>query len=288
MQLTRYQQPTEFIARTRDTFLQNEAINSLILGISLGLEHTSTFAEYSGSPYLATVEDDSTLVLAAVMTPPYNIILYSRSNNYQPALELLLGEIRARQLPLPGCIGPEPLVSDFARLWQRQTAQLYNITLNERLFSLSTVDHPPSAPGTIRLATDADFPLVNQWLLEFHLEAQPGENLDHELFEQTNRRKMRNGDIYLWELPGGEIVSLAGKTRPIVHTISIGPVYTPPAYRGKGYASNCVAALSQHLLDSGWQSCCLFTDLANPTSNSIYQKIGYRPLCDFNMYTFGA
>lgn len=286
MRLTTYQHPTKFTARTRDVLLQNEAANSLLLGISQRLEKDDTFAEYTATPYLTIVEEESSLVLAAAMTPPYNIILYSRPADYQHALELLIQDIRARQLVLPGCSGPEPLASDFARLWHQRTGHPYHIGTNERLFILTEVIPPPVVPGILRPATDDDFPLVNQWLLEFQQEAQHAENIDRRLIEETTRRKMRAGEIYLWELPDGETVSLAGKTRPIVHTISVGPVYTPPKYRGKGYASNCVAALSQHLLNSDWQSCCLFTDLANPTSNSIYQKMGYQPVCDFNVHLF--
>jgi uncharacterized protein len=285
MHLTTYQNPHEFIARTHDVFLQNEAANSLILGISSNLERDDILTEYTARPYLATVDDDSTLVLAAVMTPPYNIILYTRPADYQQALELLIQDIRTYQLVLPGCNGPEPLASEFAHLWQQHTSQPYHIDVNERLFILTSVTPPPTAPGILRPATDDDFPLANQWLLAFRQETNP-HDLDQQLIEAANRRKIHDGDIYLWELPHGETVSLVGRTRPLVHTISIAPVYTPPQYRGKGYASNCVAALTQHLLDSGWQSCCLFTDLANPTSNSIYQKIGYRPICDFTIYRF--
>ncbi len=82
------------------------------------------------------------------------------------------------------------------------------------------------------------------------------------------------------------MVSLAGKTRPMPHGIVIGPVYTPPELRGHGYASAVTAGLSQHLLDSGYQFVALFTNLANPISNSIYMKIGYKPLGDFNEYKF--
>jgi predicted GNAT family acetyltransferase len=79
---------------------------------------------------------------------------------------------------------------------------------------------------------------------------------------------------------------LAGAARPTVNGIAIGPVYTPPQFRGKGYASSLVAKLSQHLLDQGRTFCTLFTDLANPTSNRIYQNIGYRPVCDYTVYRF--
>ncbi len=100
------------------------------------------------------------------------------------------------------------------------------------------------------------------------------------------RRGIGNGEVYLWVLSDGAIVSLLATTRPVSRVISIASVYTPPELRGHGYASRSVAALSQHLLDSGWQRCSLFTDLSNPTSNSIYQQVGYRPVRDFNEYDF--
>ena len=68
--------------------------------------------------------------------------------------------------------------------------------------------------------------------------------------------------------------------------IKVSPVYTPPEYRGKGYATSCVAAVSQHLLNTGYKYCFLFTDVANPTSNHIYQKIGYQPVCEISDYSF--
>ena len=79
---------------------------------------------------------------------------------------------------------------------------------------------------------------------------------------------------------------MAGQGPHSSHGITVNLVYTPPELRGRGYASACVAALSQQLLDAGWEFCTLYTDLANPTSNSIYQRIGYRPVCDSNEYHF--
>jgi predicted GNAT family acetyltransferase len=83
-----------------------------------------------------------------------------------------------------------------------------------------------------------------------------------------------------------EPVSMAGSARPVGKGITIGLVYTPPEKRRKGYAAALVAALSQHMLDSGYEYCTLFTDLANPTSNEIYQRIGYRPIADYDTYLF--
>jgi predicted GNAT family acetyltransferase len=93
--------------------------------------------------------------------------------------------------------------------------------------------------------------------------------------------------LYVWE-DGGQPRSLAGYTGFTPNGVRIGPVYTPPEQRRHGYASAVTAAVSQLLLDSGRRFCFLFTDLANPTSNAIYQAIGYRPVVDMDMYAFGA
>ena len=89
---------------------------------------------------------------------------------------------------------------------------------------------------------------------------------------------------YIWE--DNAPVSLAAGSQFSVTTSRIGPVYTPPAYRRKGYATACVAALSQKLLDEGCDRCFLLTDLENPTSNHIYQQIGYIPVCEWHEYSF--
>ena len=79
---------------------------------------------------------------------------------------------------------------------------------------------------------------------------------------------------------------MAGYTREMQTAIGVAFVYTPPYYRGKGYASSCVAQISQIALDKGFTKCVLYTDLLNPISNSIYKKIGYRPVCDSLMLEF--
>lgn len=79
---------------------------------------------------------------------------------------------------------------------------------------------------------------------------------------------------------------MAGFSGKTPNGIRINLVYTPPKYRKKGYATSCIAALSQTLLDAGHKYCFLFTDLANPTSNHIYQTIGYQPVCKMNNYWF--
>jgi predicted GNAT family acetyltransferase len=150
---------------------------------------------------------------------------------------------------------------------------------------LTHVIAPRPGPGSLRIATPDDTTLVVGWAKAFQEEALHTSPSDEEALAWT-RTRIGNGEVYLWVLPDGAIVSLVGTTRPVSHVISIAPVYTPPELRGHGYASRSVAALSQHLLDRGWQRCSLFTDLSNPTSNSIYQQVGYRPVRDFHEYDF--
>jgi predicted GNAT family acetyltransferase len=149
--------------------------------------------------------------------------------------------------------------------------------MSERMYKLTEVTPPAGVPGYLRQANEGDTELLARWLREFHNEAtpnQPGRDPT-----QVAQQKIQEGAFFIWD--DGNPVSLAGSTRPTVRGISVGPVYTPPGLRRRGYASACVAALSQRLLDQGYEYCTLFTDLANPTSNDIYQQVGYRPVCDF-------
>ncbi len=104
------------------------------------------------------------------------------------------------------------------------------------------------------------------------------------VFSNRERGESRDSDLFLWQ--DGEPVSMAAKARPTRHGTTVILVYTPPALRGRGYATACVASLSQTLLDSGRLFCTLFADRANPISNHLYERIGYRPIGSFTELTF--
>ena len=94
------------------------------------------------------------------------------------------------------------------------------------------------------------------------------------------------GGLTLWET-AGEPVSMAGLTRPAAGQVRVGPVYTPPAHRGRGYGGAVTAAVSQAARDAGAAEVVLFTDLANPTSNALYQRLGYEAVSDRAIFSFG-
>jgi predicted GNAT family acetyltransferase len=93
-------------------------------------------------------------------------------------------------------------------------------------------------------------------------------------------RRLEGDDEGLWLWDDDGPVSMAGFGGATPNGIRIGPVFTPSERRGRGYATALVAAFSEWLLRRGRRFCFLFTDLANPTANRIYEQIGYRRICE--------
>ena len=162
----------------------------------------------------------------------------------------------------------QPLVGCSAGLWRR-----------ERIYRLTEVVPPTGVEGTARLAGAHDLRLIADWLNAFaEFTGEPGDG------EAAAADAIARNRALLWVDP--EPVSVAVRGRMTRTGASVGPVYTPQENRGRGYASAATAALSARLLESGRAFCCLYTDLDNPTSNRIYQRIGYRPVVDVNHYRF--
>lgn len=280
MRLTRYESAPAFLARTQGWLEQEEAANSLIVGITVRLaEHPDRIKQ---PPYLAAVEDKGSLVAAAVMTPPHRVILSSAAGADPAPLRLIADDLRAGGWRVPGVMAPSATSEAFAQLWSATTGHAYRPGMRERAYELRRVIPPAPAPGRLRPAIEAELPLAAAWAYNFMQDAGlPGTAEEARAIAEL---RIADRDLFFWDDSGP--VSMAAKTRRSTHGISISLVYTPRELRQRGYASACVAALSQQLLAAGWQFCALFTDLANPTSNDIYQRIGYRPVCDFTEYDF--
>lgn len=280
MKLQTYINAVEFLDRVRDDLEANESANNLMLGLAARLRKDPL--RYGSAPYFAVVEDKDTLALAGIMTPPHNLIIYSVYDDIRQPAKFMANDLRANNWKVNGVGGPTDLAQIFVEVWTGITGQLSQIAMKQRIYELRLVIPPTGIPGHLRKATEADFDLVSEWSYGFTKDAFGEANRQEA--QVSARRVIDDGGLYIWE--DGVSVSMASAARGTAHGISISYVYTPPDYRRRGYASACVAALSQLQLDAGRQFCCLFTDLANPTSNSIYQKIGYQPVCDYNVYKF--
>ncbi len=183
---------------------------------------------------------------------------------------------------VPGVSGPPDAVRAIAAAWTRRTAGVARRSMEEAMHVLDAVNDPPHpAPGDLRRAQPAERSLLVAWMADFAREAGvPGGDRAEAIVDGWLRR----GGLWLWDDAGA--VSLLGTTRPVAGVVRIGPVYTPPERRGRGYAGTAVAAASRRALAHGAGRCMLFTDLANPTSNKIYAEVGFRRVGDWEEHTF--
>ncbi|MEV0771819.1 GNAT family N-acetyltransferase [Nocardia salmonicida] len=165
----------------------------------------------------------------------------------------------------------------FAEHWSTTSSGTYRETYTTRLFRLGS-PYVPEAPGAPRLATVDDLAVCLALIEGFRVEA----DAPHRLDETAVRRRIEAGTTWLWA-HNGTPVTLVARQAAVLGWARIGPVYTPPRYRGNGFASALTATVASRIRAEGADA-CLFTDLANPTSNKIYQRIGFEPVRDFVHY----
>ncbi|MBK8901182.1 MAG: GNAT family N-acetyltransferase [Anaerolineaceae bacterium] len=282
MNVKAFKSPNDFLDAVQDYLEVQEALNSLMLGLAFRLSQSAP--RRRNRPFLAVVEDGGEVVGAAVMTPPRKLILYSHLADCQPMVRALWSALQGSRWTVPGVLGPAEAADAWAKLWEMENGRSPQPGMRQRVFELRQVRPLALPPGHLRLANADDFAQMVTWVKGFHEDAHLREELD--ALELLTRSKIVNDELFLWESEAGEVVTMAAKTRPTRHGIAVSLVYTPAEHRGCGYATACVATLSQQLLDDGYQFCTLFTDLSNPVSNHIYEKIGYTAVADFHEYYF--
>jgi FR47-like protein len=236
----------------------------------------------TGPPLWITIEsDDGEVIGAAVRTPPRAVVLPAIPADMAAGFADFIREVPAAQ-DLPGVTGPVAQASAFADRWAARSGCDVRTHTRMRLYRMAELLPPPAERGSWRLADGNDFDLCFDWFLDFpvaagHLTGPPAEAADV-------RERLAGRRIGLWGIDG-EPVSLAGWTLPASGVVRVGPVYTPRQHQRRGYGTAATAAATAGILATGAEA-CLFTDLSNPTSNSIYQKIGYRPVADFAELVF--
>jgi len=269
-----------FLDLAGDFLTAREAEHSLIFGILSNIEADPN--QYDGPPYLATITHGDRVVGSAIRTPPWRIVLSEM--DHPGAVHRLVEDLAGEAIP--GAVGPSEATTHFAEAWvEAGRPGKPRLNRHERGFQLSRVIPPRPTTGRMAIAGPEHRQLVVDWLEAFHAEATLT-NPRQDFGAMADRWIRREGrTVYLW-IDGGRPVSMTGAGGRTPNGIRVGPVYTPPAERGHGYASNLVAQVSQAMLDAGRTYVFLFTDLANPTSNKIYQAIGYEPVNDVDEWEF--
>ena len=281
MRIERHHDPAEFFALVAPFLERREAEHNLQLGFRERLE-ADRHAFGPADPLLYAALDDAGGVAAvATQTPPFGLVL---SEADDPAIVHLLAQRLAEDgAVLPTAGGPVALVRAFAERWSALTGAVASVQIEERIYEADAVVHPEGVAGGMRPYAGADRPLAIRWMRAFFDEAMPG-SPEAQVERFVDGRAAGRGSLVLWE-DDGRVVSLAGHAGETPNGSRVGPVYTPPELRGRGYASAVTAALTERLLERR-RLCFLYTNLANPTSNSIYQRIGYRAVADVTVWRF--
>jgi RimJ/RimL family protein N-acetyltransferase len=210
---------------------------------------------------------------ACLQTPPWPVLLTALPAG---AAAELARTFAGR--PLSGVNGRSADAEEFAAAWP----QPFHPGMQTRLFRLAELTPPdPSPPGRARLATADDRPLLLEWIQEFHAEiGEPRAD-----FAVLVDDRLSFGGWWLWEVDGTP-VALAGRTRPEARMVRVIAVYTPPGRRARGFGGAATVAVTRAALDTGATDVVLFTDIANRTSNALYQRLGYRPVEDRSVLEF--
>ena len=271
-----------FRDRAMPLLMRDECANCVMIGI-IGRLVEGKPASRSGevvTPLLMTVEQGGEVLAVATQTPPH-ALLFSPLD--ESSAVSLADHLHARQWEGTQFSGIIPSVHLVARRWQSHVKRDFVPHIALRLFRTSRVIDPPPATGELRGASRDDMAVVTEWIAAFGREI-------NEPFPNAARAAelgIDEGRIQVWTVDR-EPRSICAWQGPTPNSVRIGLVYTPPEFRGRGYASNAVAELTRRLLGSGRMYCTLFTDKSNPTSNSVYTKIGYEPVADFEHVKFDA
>jgi RimJ/RimL family protein N-acetyltransferase len=211
---------------------------------------------------------------AISLTPPYGVLLGELPPDSET--ELVTG-LRERGVAIADVIGTVDATGRFAAAWTAGTDLGVELAMRQRLYTLDGVRPPTPPAGSARRATVAELELVMTWMRRFHQEAEASSAMPQ---REMYQRRIELGLQWLWLDERGEPVSIAGRNIMVAGVSRIGPVYTPPEFRRHGYGAAVTAACTQDALDCGARQVVLFTDEANPISNTIYQRIGFRALDD--------
>ena len=196
------------------------------------------------------------------------------------AVVALVDAIAEAGITLPGVNGDAATAASFAGQWSERCKSAAAPFQGMRLYELSELGEAPYTESCLRQAGSADRSLVTLWTRAFQEEI--GESAND--IELRVDRGLAAGEIWLWD-QDGDTTSMALGRDPVQGVVRLSGVYTPPGKRKRGYAAACVYALSKHLRDRGYR-CILYTDLSNPTSNSIYRRIGYKAVAEALRYRF--
>ncbi|HEX5204756.1 GNAT family N-acetyltransferase [Paractinoplanes rhizophilus] len=267
----------EAFASTSDDFLRSRPVeHTVFLTLVDTLRRKGPHAYGSGAPIFGQWRAGDGSVDGVLLQTPPHPMLFSRlpAGAVTEALDVLAGR------PLPGVNMLADDAAAFVAGWPAAATERMRV----RLYRLGELTPPPPPAGRARIADGGDRELLLGWFAAFHHEI---DGVHEDDFGEVVDDRVGHGDITLWEVDGTP-VSMAARSRPEAGMVRIQMVYTPAVHRGHGYGGAATSSVSRAALDAGASDVVLFTDLSNPTSNGLYQRLGYRPVLDRVVMEFAS
>jgi ribosomal protein S18 acetylase RimI-like enzyme len=264
--------PAFVLSRSGGFLSSRPVVHNLVLSIL----HARVAQGDPGRYWMAIQQDDTVgVVVQSPLTFPATL------TPMEPRVATAMADAIAEMgIALPGINGEAATAAMFAGQWSERSKSAATPFQGNRLYELWEVGEVPEVEGKLRQAGPKERNLMILWTQAFQNEIGESDN-DTELRVD---RGLAAGHLWLWDR-SGETVSMAVIREPVCGVVRLSGVYTPPEKRKHGYAEACVRALSKQLRDAGHR-CILYTDLGNPTSNSIYRRIGYRAVAEATRYRF--
>ena len=268
IQLHVYEEVVNFKKEVIPFLEKNEQENNLILGVLQMVQQPI---------FMGVAKQEEEVAVVFLQTEEKKQIIVATSEMVEEAIVELAKKLAEVYPNVPGLIGNKKVVQRLAEEIAVLENKKMNVVMEQGVYALQQVKKKWTEEGIFREINSDELPVIEKWIYQFCEDV----NLPttKEEAEQTAHTLITNHRLFGLEIDG-KLVSVAAKTRPTKNNITINIVYTPKEERKKGDASNCVAALSQRMLDEGYKTTTLYTDLANPTSNKIYQEIGYEQIAE--------
>jgi RimJ/RimL family protein N-acetyltransferase len=267
----------KFLDRAGEFLRSRPVENTVLLTVTEKLRQRGLHHFSAEEPLFGWHADgDGPVQGAFLQTPPWPLLLTTVPAGTMPALADVLAD-----RPLPGVNALTADAEAFAAAWRARTGVRLRPGRQSRLFRLDRLTPPPPPAGAARVAGPDDHDVLLDWFTRFHTDIGEEPRGVAEALDDT----LSYGGMTLWEVDARP-VAMAGVTRPEAGMVRVIAVYTPPDLRGRGYGGAVTAAVTRAALDAGAEDVVLFTDLANPISNALYQRLGYRPVEDRSLVEF--
>ncbi|WP_100333580.1 GNAT family N-acetyltransferase [Bacillus alkalisoli] len=274
MEFKVYDNAHDFEKKIESFLLEKEDVFSLFYGVLQAIK-----AGNYENPFMATIEEDGSVLAFLQMTPPHPLnLIFVDENRLEEIIDFFIRNIVELEIDFRSIISLKEWAYKVAKKWEVKTGKAHQLLMDQGLYRLNTVNETlVHSPGSWRYAEECDSALIEKWYNSFEKDAR----LPISPIEQVKKRVamfLKEQEVFVWE-DKGKIVSMMKKSRPTKNGVTVSLVFTPKEERKKGFARTLVTAVSRELLKD-FNFCVLYTDMMNPTSNKIYKEIGYERIAD--------